>query len=133
MKKFISLKKDAVKRTVTTKNELKEVMKENVETFVVTGELAKKLKNSSVLSKLPVKKLAIIIGALAVCSATAPGTAGISYVAAGGVAAMSGLEISTIILASSLGISLILSVFKGYDVKWKATKDGTIEGEFTKK
>ncbi|MFM5473706.1 hypothetical protein ACK35S_03440 [Aeromonas veronii] len=52
---------------------------------------------------------------IGLATVTAPATGGLSYLAAAPVAAFTGLEVAAIITAASLGLGLILAIFKGYE------------------
>ncbi|HEE9764884.1 TPA: hypothetical protein R8F97_005891 [Pseudomonas putida] len=97
--------------TVTTKDELDKARKSGVEKIVIQGDLADKVKRG--------KKIAfagsITIAALGAALAAAPMTGGLSFFAAAPVAALTGLEIAAIIAAASIGIALIIAVFKDYE------------------
>ena len=83
--------------TVTTKEQLKKAKEDKVDVIVVEGELAEKLKRS--------KKVAIA-------------AAGVSGVA------LTGIEIASIILAGSIGITLLVGIFKDYEEIEASTSGG---------
>jgi NADH:ubiquinone oxidoreductase subunit K len=97
--------------TVRTKDELATARKSGVEQIVVQGALADKVKRG--------KKIAlagsITIAALGAALAVTPMTGGLSMLAAAPVAALTGLEIAAIIAAASIGLALIIAVFKDYE------------------
>lgn len=97
--------------TVRTKEELATARQSGVERIVVQGELAEKVKRS--------KKIAlagsVTLGTLAVALAAMPLTGGLSMFAAAPVAALTGLEIAAIIAAASVGLALIIALFKDYE------------------
>ena len=97
--------------TVTTKEELQTAQKLNSKEIIVIGKLANDLKKSKKVMKLG--KVGII--ALAGVIGLAPFTGGVSLGVAATAAALTGLEISAIIIASSIGLSLLLAVHKGYE------------------
>lgn len=97
--------------TVTTKSELESARKEKYEEIVVTGKLANELRKSKSIVYASAGALGIVIAAIAAM----PVTGGLSRFAVAPVAALTGLEISAIIIAASLGISLILAIFKEYE------------------
>ncbi len=97
--------------TVTTKSELESARKEKYEEIVVTGKLANDLKKSKSIAYAGVATIGILTAALA----ATPFTGGLSMFAAAPVAALTGLEISAIIIAAALGITLIIAVFKDYE------------------
>lgn len=96
---------------VTTKSELESAKDKEYKEIIVTGKLAKDLKKSKSVAYAG----AATIGILTVALAATPLTGGLSAFAAIPVAALTGMEISVIIIAASLGISLILAVFKEYE------------------
>lgn len=97
--------------TVRTKDELAKARKSGVEQIVVQGVLADKVKRG--------KKIAlagsITVAALAAALAATPMTGGLSFLAAAPVAALTGLEIAAIIAAASIGLALIIALFKDYE------------------
>lgn len=97
--------------TVRTKDELATARKSGAEQIVVQGELADKVKRG--------KKIAlagsITIAALGAALAATPMTGGLSILAAAPVAALTGLEIAAIIAAASIGLALIIALFKDYE------------------
>ncbi|NMX65643.1 hypothetical protein HBO12_22165 [Pseudomonas sp. WS 5059] len=97
--------------TVRTKTELESAKNAGYEQITVQGELADKLKSS--------KKIAvagtITVGLLTAALAAVPFTGGLSMAAAAPIAALTGLEIAAIIAAASLGLGLIIALFKGYE------------------
>jgi NADH:ubiquinone oxidoreductase subunit K len=97
--------------TVRTKDELATARKSGVEQIVVQGELADKVKRG--------KKIAfassITLAALGAALVATPMTGGLSFFAAAPVAALTGLEIAAIIAAASIGLALIIALFKDYE------------------
>jgi len=103
-------------RIVYTREELKKAKEQKIDNIVIKGELANKLHKAKKIAKLSTATIGIIIAALG----AAPITGGISTFAVAPVAALTGMEIAAIIAAASVGISLIVAVFKNYDiVKYK--------------
>ncbi|MGZ8226111.1 MAG: hypothetical protein ACXWT3_05660 [Methylococcaceae bacterium] len=100
--------------TVNTKEELSRAKNANASEIVVIGELANKLKRAKKITLLSAGALAAIIALLSTATITAPVTGGMSYLIAAPAAALSGLEIATIIVAASLEIGLIIALFKHY-------------------
>ncbi|MGL6150606.1 MAG: hypothetical protein ACRC1N_05310 [Aeromonas sobria] len=96
---------------VRTKDELIRAKDRGEKEIIVIGKLADDLKRS--------KKLAYIGGgtlvALTAALAATPFTGGMSMFAVAPIAALTGMEISAIIIAASIGLTLIIAVFKGYD------------------
>ncbi|MFY1022122.1 hypothetical protein [Ectopseudomonas khazarica] len=97
--------------TVTTKEELKSAKDSGCENIIVKGALANDLKKA--------KKIAlagsVTIGALSAALAAIPFTGGLSMVAAAPIAALTGFEIAAIIVVASLGLALIIALFKDYE------------------
>lgn len=97
--------------TVRTKTELESAKNAGYEQITVEGRLADKLKAS--------KKIAVAgtvtIGLLTAALATAPLTGGMSMFAAVSIATLTGLEVAAIIAAATLGLGLIIALFKGYE------------------
>ncbi len=103
---------------VTTAQELKAAQEAGVDEFLVTGELAGKLKGARTIATLGPVALAAL-GAVAV---TAIPSGGLSTIGLVPVAALTGLEISAIIFAVTIGVTSIIALFKDYDVEF--TTDG---------
>ena len=108
--------------TVTTKEELKKAQNEEVDEIIIIGDLAGKLKKSKKITKLGVFSMAALMAAISVGIggvATAPTTGGLSLgftaASAGTAATITGLEIATIIFISTMGIGLIIALFKDYE------------------
>jgi len=104
---------------VTTREELKAAQASGADEIVVTGELADKLKRAKKIAMLSGAALAAVTAAITVATVSAPVTGGLSYAffAAGAApaAAMTGIEIAAIIAAASLGVALIIALFKDYE------------------
>lgn len=101
--------------TVTKKEELEKAKEEKYDEIIVIGELADKLKKAKKIAFASKVALCVIAGALGTSIATAPITGGVSFVALAPVAAFTGFEIAAIIAATSIGLTLLVAVFKGYD------------------
>ena len=101
--------------TVTTKYELKKAQEEKIENIIVSGKLADTLKKAKQITKLSATGFGILTAALGVGTVTAPITGGLSMIIAAPVAALTGLEIVAIITATTLGIALIIALFKDYE------------------
>jgi len=97
---------------VTTKDQLEKAKQEKVPEIIVVGDLADSLKRSQQITKLSAIGLAVLAASIA----TIPISGGLSSIAAAPIAAYTGLEIAAIIAAVSLGVALILAIFKEYDV-----------------
>ncbi len=101
---------------VTTNKELEAARTNRVSEIVVVGKLADKLHRSRKIAKLSAATLAVLIAALGVAVLAGPETLGFSVYAVGAVAAgMTGIEIAAIIAAVSVGLALVLAVYKEYD------------------
>lgn len=101
--------------TVKTKNELKSAMDIGYSEIVVEGKLADDLKKGKKIAYCSAATLAVLGAAIVAIPATMPLTGGFSALAAAPVAALTGLEISAIIVAISIGVTLIVAVFKDYE------------------
>lgn len=100
---------------VTTKDELKAAQERGDLEIIATGKLADDLKASKKVTKIGAGAAALLTATLGVATLTAPITGGLSYFAAAPVAAMSGFEVAAIILAASLGLALLIALFKDYE------------------
>ncbi|MDH4872747.1 hypothetical protein [Pseudomonas sp. BN515] len=97
--------------TVRTKEELESAKERNYEQIIVEGSLADNLKKA--------KKIAVAgpvtIGLLTAALAAIPLTGGLSVAVAAPIATLTGLEIAAIIFAATMGVGLIIALFKGYE------------------
>ncbi|WPQ35129.1 hypothetical protein [Achromobacter xylosoxidans] len=104
---------------VSTKEGLRQAKDKGAESIEVVGEMADKLKKAKRIATFGPAAMAAITGLLGVASITAVPTGGLSYVAfaaaATPVAALTGLEIATIIFAATIGLAVIVAVFKDYE------------------
>ena len=100
---------------VTTKQELEAAKKRGDMEIVVKGELANKLKKAKKVTMVGAGTLALLTAAIAAATVTAPVTGGLSYFMAAPIAAASGLEVAAIILASTIGLALLIALFKDYE------------------
>lgn len=98
-------------RIVRTKAELERAKTDGVDRIVVKGELADKLKKTKKVAKLSGATLAVLVAA----GAAVPFTGGVSFLVAAPAAALTGLEIAAIVAALTLGVALILAVYKDYE------------------
>ena len=96
---------------VTTKRELNSAKEKGVEEIIVSGKLADDLKKSKNIAKVGAGTLALLTAALVAI----PFTGGLSAAAAAPVAALTGLEIAAIIAAASVGLALVIAVFRDYE------------------
>lgn len=101
--------------TVTKKEELEKAKKEKYDEIIVHGDLADKLKKAKKIAFASKITLCVIASAIGTSIATAPITGGLSMAALAPLAAVTGLEIAAIIAATSIGLALLVAVFKGYD------------------
>ena len=120
----------------TDKQSLQKAYDSKADEIIITGKLAKKFKKASSLKKVTPAALALAGGTIAAliptiiaATATAPASAGISYfIAIPAIAAEAGtvattLSVSTaeaigiIMLASSISLTLLISISKGYDIE----------------
>jgi len=134
---------------VKTQTELKRALANKTYSFVVTGKLAEDLKKSKKIATLGKISLAILTVSIAAVLA-APVTGGTSgaigavgigtvgalnFMAPPVAAAAAGTGISTSVIFSVIavgGISIVLALFKGYDVKYNMGPSG-LTAEFTRK
>ncbi|HAS0861466.1 TPA: hypothetical protein I3314_001538 [Enterobacter hormaechei subsp. xiangfangensis] len=96
---------------VRTKDELERAKANKAQYITIEGELATKVKRGKTVAKASGVSLALLTAALA----ATPFTGGMSALAAAPIAAMSGFEIAAIIAAASIGITLIIAIFKDYE------------------
>lgn len=105
--------------TVETKAQLEQAKTAGEMEIIVQGKLADKLKKSKKVALLSGVSLVILLAAAGGATVTAPVTGGASYFIAAPVvapvAAYTGLEVAAIITAISLGIGLIIALFKEYE------------------
>jgi NADH:ubiquinone oxidoreductase subunit K len=97
--------------TVTTKKELESAKENLIEEIIVSGKLADDLKKSKNIALAS----GVTLGVLAAALAAIPFTGGLSVFAAAPVAALTGLEIAAIIAAASVGLALVIALFKDYE------------------
>ena len=127
-------------RTVNTKKELKDALKDNIDTIIVTEELEKDLKQIVKVMKMSPKKRTAIVGflcaggaAVVASVAATPATMGIS-----GIAGMSAVVAfataskiaipvvaAVILLCVAIGIPSVISLIRMYDIS-----DDEFEFEF---
>ncbi|MEK4138263.1 hypothetical protein MHB75_09120 [Kurthia sp. FSL E2-0154] len=124
---------------VSTKEELKLAVKNKEKMIIIKGDLAKKVHASKRITKMSKVAIATILagvgGTAAIGLVAAPATGGTSVAflmgaagAAGtaGTGAATGVGVASavpaIIIASAIGISLIMAVYKDYSVVYNAEK-----------
>lgn len=96
---------------VSTKEELKAAQEGGAALITVRGSLADDIKKSKKVALAGAATIAVLAAAIAAI----PVTGGLSVGAAVPIAALTGLEIAAIIAAATVGLTLILAVFKDYD------------------
>lgn len=114
--------------TVYTKEELQRAMDACATYIIVKGELAEKLQTTKRIATLG----PVAIAALAAIGVAAVPTGGASLLGFLPVAALTGMEVAAIIVAVSLGVAMLIALYKNYEVKFKAGPDG-VEAEFSRK
>lgn len=96
---------------VRTKAELERAQENKVGIIRIEGDLANKVRKGKTVAKAS----GVTIAAVAAALAATPFTGGLSMVGLAPVAALTGFEIAAIIAAASIGIALIVAVFKDYE------------------
>lgn len=96
---------------VRTKKQLEQARLDKVEYIRIEGDLANKVRRGKKIAKASGVTLALLTTALA----ATPFTGGMSMFAAAPIAAMSGFEIAAIIAAASLGLALLIALYKDYE------------------
>jgi hypothetical protein len=96
---------------VTTRDELESAKNKGINDIIVEGELASKLKTSKRIAQLGAASIAVLVGIVGL----SPFTGGLSFIGLAPFAALTGLEISAIIIAASIGLALIIAVFRDYE------------------
>ncbi len=99
---------------VSTKSEFKNAVNKKESVIEAFGSLASDINRSYKIAMYSKKTLIVLTALIGLT----PFTGGISMFAAAPIAALTGIEISAIILISSIGISLIMAVSNGYDVEY---------------
>jgi hypothetical protein len=115
--------------TVTTKKQLKKAKEDKVDIIIVEGVLAANLKRSKKVALASAGVSGVALAGLIAAIATAPATGGASFavyaVSAGASAAtFTGIEVASIILAGSIGITLLIGIFKEYEEIEASTSGG---------
>lgn len=102
--------------TVSTKEQLEKAKERKEPEIIIIGQLADNLAKAKKIATLSAWAVAGIVAVVGVAAVAAPETAGLSLaLAATSVAGISGIEVAAIIAAASIGIALILAVYKEYD------------------
>ena len=97
--------------TVRSKDELEKAQNSRAEIIIIEGELANKIKKTKAVTKVS----GVVIAAMIATCATIPLTGGGSVLVVSSLAALSGLDIAVIIAAASIGIALVIAVFRDYE------------------
>lgn len=131
--KYIFKEDSMESRIVKTKEQLQKAYDEKVDKIIVEGKLAKKIKKTQKLKYVTMATVAGLGGAIAIVAggiATAPMTGGVSLAVSGSavaaISAQTGLSFAAVIMAVSVGVSLLVAVFKDYDVEVRHGKDRVI-------
>ncbi|MDR1242746.1 MAG: hypothetical protein LBM00_08195 [Deltaproteobacteria bacterium] len=109
-----------MERIVRTKKELEAAKNDDIETIVIVGQLATDVKKSEKIIKYAIAGGAGTAALCALAATAAPVTGGLSFFVAAPVLAtpivtMTGIEIAAIILAISIGLTLLIALFKDYE------------------
>lgn len=96
---------------VRTKAELERAQGNKAGIIRIEGELANKVRKGRVVAKASGATIALVAAALA----ATPFTGGLSMAGLAPVAALTGFEIAAIISAASIGLALIIAIFKDYE------------------
>ncbi|MGV5951676.1 hypothetical protein [Escherichia coli] len=97
--------------TVRSKDELEKAQNSKAEIIIIEEELANEIKKTKAVTKVS----GVVIAAMIATFATIPLTGGGSVLVVSSLAALSGLDIAVIIAAASIGIALIIAVFRDYE------------------
>ncbi|WP_195245684.1 hypothetical protein [Clostridium celatum] len=100
--------------TVTTKEELEIVIKNNVTNIIIEGDLAENVHKSKAIKELGSVAIGVLTASLVVATVTAPTTGELAYLAAAPIAISTGVTISTIMALSIFGITIIIALLKDY-------------------
>lgn len=97
--------------TVRSKDELEKAQNSKAEIIIIEEELANEIKKTKAVTKVS----GVVIATMIATFATIPLTGGGSVLVVSSLAALSGLDIAVIIAAASIGIALIIAVFRDYE------------------
>lgn len=105
---------------VTTKVELKHAKEARAEVIIIQGQLAADVRRTKKVAIIAGGFSSVALAGLVAALAATPTTGGASlalYAAAAGTTAtaFTGIEIATLFLAGSIGITLLVSIFKDYE------------------
>lgn len=104
---------------VRNKDELRKAIDNEVDEFIVVGKFAQDIKKVKVIAGWTSGMVVAVTAMLGIAVFAAPVTGGLSFFAAVPVAALTGTEIGIIILASTIGIAILITTFKDYDMDIK--------------
>lgn len=90
-------------RIVFTKKELKEAVKDRIEIITIEGNLAKKIHKTKLFGRYGNK------------TSKWEGKDSISFSGVSTIAALTGIEIAIIIVAVSVGLGIIIALWKNYE------------------
>lgn len=96
---------------VRTKAELERAQENKAGIILIEGELANKVRKGRGVAKASGATIALVVAAFA----ATPFTGGLSVLGLVPVATLTGFEIAAIIAAASLGLALIIAIFKDYE------------------
>ena len=106
---------------VSTKETLKFAIDRGYEEIIVEGNLVSELKKTKCVATASAPAIAALTAAFGLL----PVSGGLSTIAIAPFVALTGLDISVIILALSIGLAVIMAVYKDYEVIEIETPDGT--------
>ena len=106
---------------VRTKEDLKLAIDRGYEEIIVEGNLVSELKKTKCVATASAPAIAALTAAFGLL----PVSGGLSTIAIAPFVALTGLDISVIILALSIGLAVIMAVYKDYEVIEIETPDGT--------
>lgn len=137
---------------VTDKDSLKKAVDSKENEIIVTGKLAKKLKTAKAMKKATPAALAVAGGAIAAAvptviatMASGPATGGVAYfigvpaiaaeaaTVSASLSVSTGVAVSIIILAATIGVGTLIALFREYDVEFGGDGKGGIRASFKKR
>lgn len=108
------------KIVVRTKEDLKLAIDRGYDEILVEGSLADDLIKTKCIATASPAAIAALTAAIGLM----PVSGGLSTLAVAPVAALSGFEISAIIIAAAIGLAIVMAVYKNYNVRIEEDKDG---------
>lgn len=102
-------------RSVSTKTELETAKNDHVDEIIVVGKLANDLHKTKKIVQLSAGALALLAVALATIPLTGGTSAPLASAAFAPVAATTGFEVASLVVAVSIGLGLIIALFKDYE------------------